>query len=421
MSGMNRRRAFGLLTGAFAAQAQESICRLEALELWQYDGTREATRGINAQYQVQPLHVYDSQRPATYRDAKPETGPQKISAIYIHLKATGGLEGLYGPVDREAAIVIDQQIRPFLKGKDALAGDVAWDQLWRLNRHGRTGIFMMAISAVDNALWDLRGRYFKAPVYRLLGGPSRNSVEVYGSTLGSSLEPAKVADRAKELYAQGFRNQKWFLADGPGSGPAGFARNVKTIQILREALGRTAGIMFDVFSGWDLPYALQWCKEVEPLRPRWLEEPFSSEKIDAYQRLSASTSVPIATGEHFYGRWEAHRFLKADAIRVVQADPEWCGGVSELKKICTLASLYDVPVIPHGHNLHASLHVVASENPSTCPLSEYLVLKMASYYHFDKDSLTPKDGRIALSDRPGFGMELDRAKVEKTKLLSWSI
>jgi L-rhamnonate dehydratase len=418
---MNRRHVLGMLSGSFACLAQESTCRIEAVELWEYQGTREATRGINAQYQVQPLHVYESLRPNPYRDAKPETGPQNTTAIYLKLKATGGVEGLYGPVDREAAIVIDQQIRTFLIGKDALAGDVAWDQLWRLNRHARTGTFMMAISAIDNALWDLRGRYFKAPVYRLLGGPSRKSVEVYGSTLGSSLEPDKVAARAKELFSQGFRNQKWFLADGPGRGPEGMTRNVRTAQILRETLGPTAGIMFDVYNGWDLPYALQWCKEVEPLRLRWLEEPFSSEKIDAYARLSASTSVPIATGEHFYARWEVHNFLKADAIRVVQADPEWCGGVSELKKICTLASIYDVPVIPHGHNLHASLHVVASENVSTCPLSEFLVLKMASYYHFDRYALTPVNGHIALPERPGFGMEIDKAKVETERLLSWKI
>ncbi len=410
-----------MLAGSFAGWAAESQCRIEAVEIWEYQGTREAERGVNGQYQVQPLHIYDGERPKEYRDGAATRGPQKTTAIYLKLKASGGVEGLYGPVDREAAIVIDQQIRSFLVGKDALAGDVVWDQMWRLNRHARTGIFMMAISAVDNALWDLRGRYFKTPVYRLLGGPSRNAVEVYGSTLGSSVEPGRIAARAKELYAKGFRNQKWFLADGPGSGPEGFARNVKVAETLREALGPDAGLMFDVFNGWDLSYALRWCKAVEGLRPRWLEEPFSSEKVDAYARLSASTSVPIATGEHFYGRWEVQSFLKADAIRVVQADPEWCGGVSELKKICTLASVYDVPVIPHGHNLHAALHVVGSENPSTCPLSEFLVLKMASYYHFDRNALLPVDGKIELSERPGFGMELDVAKIEKARLLSWKI
>jgi L-alanine-DL-glutamate epimerase-like enolase superfamily enzyme len=417
---MRRRHFCGFLATPFAALAQEAKIKIEEVEIWQYEGTREAVRGANAQYQAQPLHIYESQQPPVYQE--PAAGPKepvKATALYLKLKASGGLEGLYGPIDREAAIVIDQQMRGFLKGKDALAGDVLWDQMWRLNRHARGGHFMLAISAVDNALWDLRGRYFQAPVYRLLGGPSRAAVEVYGSALGSSLEPELLRARAKELLAQGFRNQKWFLADGPGRGPAGMRRNVEAVRILREALGADAGMMFDVFNGWDLPYALRWCQEVESLRPRWLEEPFSSEKVDAYERLSRSTSVPIATGEHFYGRWEVQAFLSRDAIRVVQADPEWCGGVSELKKICTLSSIYDVPVIPHGHNLHAAVHVVASEPPTTCPLGEYLVLKMSSYYWFDKNELRPQAGKIVLPERPGFGMEIDWAKVEKEKKVSW--
>ncbi len=420
---MKRRDLVGSLMAApFAMLAQESKCRIEAVEIWEYQGTREGDGGANRQYQAQPLHVYPSQQPPVYREpAMKAKTPVKATALYLHLKATGGLEGVYGPVDREAAIVIDQQMRGFLSGKDALAGDVLWDQLWRLNRHGRGGHFMMAISAVDNALWDLRGRFFATPVYRLLGGPSRAEVEVYGSTLGSSLEPERIRQRAKELLSLGFRNQKWFLADGPGRGQEGMRRNIEMARILRESLGPDAGMMFDVFNGWDLPYALRWCQEVEDLRPRWLEEPFSSEKVDAYARLSRSTRVPIATGEHFYGRWEVQAFLKEDAIRVVQADPEWCGGVSELKKICTLASVYDVPVIPHGHNLHAALHVVASEAPTTCPLCEYLVLKMGSYYFFDKYEVKPLDGKLTLSERPGFGMEIDRTKVEKSRKISWTI
>ncbi len=100
--------------------------------------------------------------------------------------------------------------------------------MYRSNRHSRDGIFLMAISAVDNTLWDLRGRYFQAPVYRLLGGPTRPNIEVYGSCLGYSLEPAKVRERASALKTEGFRKQKWFLAYGPGSGPEALEKNVET-------------------------------------------------------------------------------------------------------------------------------------------------------------------------------------------------
>ena len=95
--------------------------------------------------------------------------------------------------------MVDEQLRPFLMGKDALAQEKLWDQMYRSNRHARRGLFLMAISAVDNTLWDLRGRYFKTPVYRLLGGPTRHSIEAYASCLGYSLEPDKAQARAAQV------------------------------------------------------------------------------------------------------------------------------------------------------------------------------------------------------------------------------
>lgn len=141
----------------------------------------------------------------------------------------------------------------------------------------------------------------------------------------------------------------------------------------------------------------------------------------ARQRLSQSTRIPIATGEHFCGRWQVNRFLCNDAIRVVQADPEWCGGASGLKKICSVGSLSDVPVIPHAHKLHAAWHLVASERPTVCPLGEYLVLPMNSYCCFDRNAFIPKAGQVNLGDRPGFGMEIADEGVESRKNLVASL
>jgi L-alanine-DL-glutamate epimerase-like enolase superfamily enzyme len=275
---------------------------------------------------------------------------------------------------------------------------------------------MMAISAVDNALWDLRGRFFHAPVYRLLGGPTREKVEAYGSCLGYSVEPELMRRKAAELKKSGYRHQKWFLPYGPGDGPAGLAKAVEMAAHLRNALGEDAEIMFDAYSGWQLDFAIAWAKQVERYRPRFLEEAFPPDRLEAFVALRRATSVPVASGEHFYGRWETDRYLRAGAISVVQADPEWCGGVSELVKICHLASLYDAQVIPHGHSIHAALHVVASLSPATCPLVENLILKMGHYYHFEKHSVEPVQGMIALPDRPGFGIVFDDAKVEGREL-----
>jgi L-alanine-DL-glutamate epimerase-like enolase superfamily enzyme len=278
---------------------------------------------------------------------------------------------------------------------------------------------MMGISAVDNALWDLRGKYYGVPVFQLLGGPSRSVLPVYGSCLGFSVAPEAAAAKALQLRTQGFSHQKWFLAYGPADGPSGLAKNVALVRSLREAVGEEVDLMFDAFMGWDLNYALQWVRQVEPYRPRWIEEAFHPDKLQSFVELSRNTSIPVASGEHFYGRWEVARFLQAGAISVVQADPEWCGGVSELTRICTIASAFDAQVIPHGHNLHAAAHVVASQSPMTCPLVEYLINKMSYYYMFEKHPLTPENGHIQLSGRDGFGIEFNEDVIQKRELLNW--
>lgn len=425
---MHRRQFLGAALAAASqsavpvlrAQQQRSKLKITAVETWKYDGKRQAVTGVNRQHQVNPLHIYDEYRPKPYHEGQPSEGMVNASALYLKIKTDGGLDGIYGPIDKEAAIVVEQQLRSYLVGKDPLAGEMLWDQLHRSNRHSRRGHFMMAISAVDNTLWDLRGRYFNVPVYRLLGGPTRADVEAYGSCLGFSVEPELLRKKSVELKGQGFRNQKWFMAYGPGDGLAGLTRNVEMVRNLRDAVGDDVELMFDAFMGWQLDYAISWAKQVERFRPRWIEEAFPADKIDSFAQLRRATSVPVASGEHFYGRWETHDYLKAGAVSVVQADPEWCGGTSELVKICHIASLFDAQVIPHGHSLHAALHVIASQSPAVCPLLEYLITKMSSYYFFEKSELTPKGGRIALPERPGFGIEIDPAKAQQQSLMKWS-
>jgi L-rhamnonate dehydratase len=424
-----RRRSF-LKTLAFASPpvlsfaqspAKAGSLRISAVEVWLVEGHHDVTAGVNGQHQVNPLDVYEEFRPKPYKDSPGgPTRSRPINSLYLKIKTNAGVEGFYGPIDKEVAIVVAEQLRPFLIGKDPLATEAIWDQMHRSNRHSRRGYYLMAISAVDNTLWDLRGRYYNQPVYRLLGGPTRQRVEAYVSCLGYSLEPDAVRTRSRILKDAGFRYEKWFLAYGPGDGYAGLKKNVELVKNVREALGDEIEVMFDAFSGWDLNYAIEWAKQVERYRPFWIEEAFHPEKIESFATLRRSTSVPVASGEHFYGRWEVYDYLKAGAVSIVQADPEWCGGITELLKICTVASLYDARVIPHGHSLHAALHVVASQSPMTCPLVEYLFLKMSTYYHFEKSPLTLDRGTFALPERPGFGIELDPAKVEKQSQMTWS-
>ena len=418
---ISRRDLLLSLPAATSAYAETKPLKIEAVEVWQFRGTRQTLRGVDAQYQANPLFIYDDLRPPPYHDnPNPAAAAVPVSAFYVRIKAEGGLAGLYGPIEKEAAIVVDEQLKPFLLGKDALAQEKLWDQMYRSNRHSRRGHFLMAISAVDNTLWDLRGRYFQTPVYRLLGGPSRASVEAYASCLGFSLEPDKMQQRAVQFKNEGFRFQKWFLAYGPGDGYAGLKKNVDTVRLLREAAGDDTELMFDVYSGWDLTYAMEWAKQVERYRPRWIEEATQAEKIGSFVELRRGTSIPIASGEHIQGRWEVYDYLKEGALSVIQCDPEWCGGTSELVKICSLASIFDLPVIPHGHSIHAALHVIGSQSPAVCPLAEYLVIKMRSYYHFEKNPPVLKSAHFALPDGPGYGIELDDAKIEGRELMKWA-
>ena len=204
------------------------------------------------------------------------------------------------------------------------------------------------------------------------------------------------------------------------TGPEGMAKNVELVKTLRETLGDECEIMFDAYSGWDQDYALEWAKRVEQYRPFWMEEVTHPEKVDSFAAIRRGTSVPLASGEHFYGRWEVERYLQANTLNVVQADPEWCGGVSELVKIGTVASLHDVHVIPHGHSLRAAVHVILSQSPMTFPLGEYLVIKMRNYMHFEKNPMIVEQAHVARPTGPGFDIQLDESKIESQKLLTIS-
>jgi L-alanine-DL-glutamate epimerase-like enolase superfamily enzyme len=405
---------------AFAANVADDSLLISELEILKLTGTHELVPGLNRQYQVNPAHVYAERRPKPFKDPAPEVKPEKrsLTQYYVRIRTRGGAEGLYGLVDGEALPVLLGRLRPLVIGQHALAVERIWDQMYRSNRHARASHYMMAISYVDNALWDLRGRVFGAPVFRLLGGPTQMPVRVYGSCLGFSVDPSLAAKRAAQLAKDGFIQQKWFPAYGPADGARGMDLNVQLVKSLREAVGDGVQIMFDAYQGWDLQYAIEWCRKVEQYRPYFVEEPVPMSDLESFIRLSRSTTVPIATGEHVYGRWEAEQFFKADALQFIQADPEWCGGLSETVKIANLASVHGVKLLPHCHNIHAALAIVASQSPTVCPFGEYLINYVPEKLHFIKDPPLTANGLVQLPEKPGFGIELDPAKVEKQEILT---
>jgi L-alanine-DL-glutamate epimerase-like enolase superfamily enzyme len=291
---------------------------------------------------------------------------------------------------------------------------------------------MMAISAIDCALWDLKGRWLHQPVYRLLGGPVRSAAPAYASMLGFSLEPELVRQRTREKVAEGFRALKWFPRWGPTDGREGLARNVELAETLRDAAGPDVDIMLDAWMSWDRPYTLAFARRVAHLDIRWIEEPVLPDKIELCAEIRAESPVPIATGEHEYTRWGQKALLDARASDVLQADTYWAGGLSEMVKICTLASTYDIPVIAHGHSVPANAHLTMAMPELLAPLVEYLVkwneLLQFEYLvkwnellqFFWKEPVKPVDGVVTPPDRPGLGVDIDPEKIEAEEELRWS-
>jgi L-alanine-DL-glutamate epimerase-like enolase superfamily enzyme len=335
------------------------------------------------------------------------TRQEETRALYVEIITDEpGLTGLFGPIQPPQMYVIHQFLKPFLIGRDPLANELLLDQMMRMDRHGRSGIFMTGVSPIDCALWDLKGKAWGQPVYRLLGGPTRSAVPAYASMLGHPVEPSQAAQTAAEFKAKGYNAQKWFFKHGPGEGEEGIEQNIALAQAVREAVGNEYRLMFDAYMSWDVSYAVRVARRLERYEPFWLEEPLPPERVGSFCRLKKETRVPLATGEHVYTRWQVRELLQREAIDFIQTDPDWTGGITELSKICALASSFEVPVVAHGHSLLAALHVAAAQSPATVPMVEYLVLSQPTKQFFHDPVLAPEKGQVVPPDGPGLGIVL---------------
>lgn len=362
-----------------------------------------------------PLDLYPDQ----VHPYPPNQRVRELKQIFVEIRTDEGATGHFGAIEGRQAYLIDTQLRPLLLGQDALATELLFDLMLRLDRHGRSGVFMTAISAIDCALWDLKGVAWGQPVYRLLGGPTRERVPAYASMLGHSVEPEEAAQGARDCLEQGFPAQKWFFRHGPGAGQEGLEKNITLAQALREAVGPHYPLMFDAFTSWTLPYAHRMLQALEPLNPTWMEEPIPPERVREFRKLRQGSRVPIATGEHVYTRWQSKELLVNEAVDVLQNDPDWTGGISELVKICALASSFEVPFIAHGHSLLPALHVAASQSPAAVPWVEYLVYHQPPKQHFHNPKYLPQNGHLELPTLPGLGLVLDESKYDRRVELSF--
>jgi len=385
--------------------------KIREVSLFQASGRLTRTVFAAEDRQVTSLDIYPefSQIFPVSRQAE---DAQILSALYVQIQTDEGLSGLFGPIKEPQAFVIEKSLRPFLLGRDPLATETLLDQMLRLDRHGRSGLFMTAVSVIDCALWDLKGKAWGQPVYRLLGGPTRMAVPAYASMLGFSVEPESAAARAQEYKAKGFTAQKWFFKYGPGDGQTGKEKNLAMARAVRQAVGPHYALMFDAFMGWDVTYAVEMAKALAPLQPTWLEEPVPPERVGGLRKIREIAGVPVATGEHVYTRWQVKELLAGEAVDVLQTDPDWTGGISELVKICALGSAFEVPVVAHGHSLLPALHVAGAQSPATVPYVEFLIQYQEIKQFFHKPIYRPESGLVKLPPVPGLGLELDQEKIE---------
>jgi L-alanine-DL-glutamate epimerase-like enolase superfamily enzyme len=390
--------------------------KISAVRLRRLRGTMETDGPFWEERLVRPIDIYPE-----YRVRQDFEGGTQVDARhfrfeqhFLQVETDAGVTGIAGPLSETVAFFIGRRLRPILTGQDPVASEKLWDQMHRIMVHGRQGDAMLAISAVDCALWDLKGRWLGQPVYRLIGGPTRDTVPAYASMLGFDvLDMGRVRARAQEYKERGYRAQKWFFRHGPMSGPEGMRKNVELVRTLRDALGDDDDIMLDCWQAFDVIYTIELAERIAEYRPRWLEECVMPDRIDSYVRVKQSTNIALAGAEHEYTRWGFKRFIDAGALDVLQPDIYWAGGLSETLKIAAYASAHDLIVIPHGHSTLVGLHFSLAASPIATPWQEYLVKWNIINQHFLARPLVPNGGSLNLPEGPGIGMELDAAKIEE--------
>lgn len=296
--------------------------------------------------------------------------------------------------------------------------------VWRLGFYRGGPVLMSAISGIDIALWDLKGRRLNVPIHHLLGGKVRSKVSVY-SWIGGD-RPADVETAGKARLAQGFKAVKMNATEDVNwlDSPSVLDSSVQRLQMVK-ALGLDAAL--DFHGRLHKPMAKQLAKALEPHRPLFIEEPLLSEHPEAIKQLSTLVSCPIALGERLYSRWDVKRFLEDMSIDVLQPDISHCGGISELRRIASMAETYDVALAPHcplGPIALAACMQVDLATPNfviqEMSLGMHYNLEAGEYditsYVKDASVFEVKDGFVDALGGPGLGIEVDEDAVRRVAM-----
>ncbi len=343
-----------------------------------------------------PMSIYPEYK-ATRSLFNPDPG--KLEDFTVEVTTDKGIKG-YGNGGRAGNYIVEEHLVKLLLGKDPFDIEKLWDIMWRSTMsYGRMGVTMNAISGVDVALWDIIGKALNTPVYKLLGGQTKDRIPTYCT--GNDIE---------QHVEFGFKRLKLAIPHGPADGRDGMRKNLDLVKRARQALGPDGDIMLDCWMAWTERYTIEMAEMMEPYRIYWMEEVLQPHDYAGFGRLrKAIKSTRIVTGEHEYGRYGFRLLLENQSAEIWQPDAQWCGGLTELRKIAALAAAYDIPVIPHGGGLtpESVAFSMATVNAPWCEMFMPPPGGPRDYYKkFEEDyRLTrgPEGIYMQPHDKPGFG------------------
>src|SRR5476651_179861 len=317
-------------------------------------------------------------------------------------------------------MIVDTKLKSLLIGEDPLNTEYLFEKMFRSTvAYGRKGAVLAAISAVDIALWDIKGLVMNQPVFKLLGGRTKEYIPTYYSRLYTRNLDSFQAEAA-HYKAEGFTGMKLRCGYPLTEGISGMNKNVEMVKVVRDTVGDDVDIMLEAYMGFNYDYARQLLKKLAPFNLRWVEELVLPDEIHNFAKLKKNTDIPLSGGEHEYTRYGFYDLLKADALDIFQFDTNRVGGFTEAQKICTMAQLHGVEVIPHGgqmHNLHVVMSSFAAPMAEYFPQTEIEVGNEMFWYIFDGEAIA-ENGRLQLDDnKPGMGLTLKTEGLEHFNII----
>lgn len=320
----------------------------------------------------------------------------------------------------EAVLGAIQELESYLIGADPRRIEHHWQAIYRGSFYHRGGVLNSALAGIDQALWDIKGKALGVSVAELLGGPTRDEIRVYGPVVGDEsperldASPEILAERAVERVEAGYDAVKIIpLAETwPVATPGAVSAITDRVEAVREAVGPEVDVAIDTHGKLSPAMARRVFEAVAPYDPLFIEEPVRPEFDDRLPELRQSTNIPIATGERRFSRWDFKGIIDR-GVDIVQPDTSHAGGISEVRRIASLAETYGVTVAPH---CPLGPVAVAASVAIDAAIPNFLIQELPGFYggeynRYTKVGFTVENGRLLLPDRPGLGIELDEKSL----------